>query len=82
MDQKLGRGHKLSHIILIFSAVMFIYPASSWTEGIISSYAPLLAGRLKGKSVQEFLVLSLVPTFQHMNLRRCVYACISWICPN
>jgi len=29
-------------------AVMFIYPASSWTEGIISSYAPLLAGRLKG----------------------------------
>ena len=27
---------------------MFIYPASSWTEGIISSYAPLLAGRLKG----------------------------------
>ena len=34
--------------IVIFSAVMFIYPASSWTEGIISSYAPLLAGRLKG----------------------------------
>ena len=55
----------MTHNILIFSAVMFIYPASSWTEGIISSYAPLLAGRLKGKSVQEFLILSSVPTSQH-----------------
>ena len=32
---------------------MFIYPASSWTEGIISSYAPLLAGRLKGNNFFE-----------------------------
>ena len=36
---------------------MFIYPASSWTEGIISSYAPLLAGRLKGFFIFQQLVL-------------------------
>lgn len=41
---------------------MFIYPASSWTEGIISSYAPLLAGRLKGRNC------SVIAFLTHTNL--------------
>lgn len=50
-------------------AVMFIYPASSWTEGIISSYAPLLAGRLKG-AVYMLAWLGYVPTDEYQKLKK------------
>jgi len=50
-------------------AVMFIYPASSWTEGIISSYAPLLAGRLKG-AVYMLAYMGYVPSDEYQKLKK------------
>ena len=48
---------------------MFIYPASSWTEGIISSYAPLLAGRLKG-AVYMLAYLGYIPTEEYQKHKK------------
>jgi len=48
---------------------MFIYPASSWTEGIISSYAPLLAGRLKG-SVYMLAYVGYLPTEEYQKHKK------------
>jgi len=50
-------------------AVMFIYPASSWAEGIISSYSPLLAGRLKG-AVYMLAYLGYIPTEEYQRHKK------------
>ena len=52
-----------------FRIAMFIYPASSWTEGIISSYAPLLAGRLKG-SVYMLAYVGYIPTEEYQKHKK------------
>jgi hypothetical protein len=55
--------------LFFFSISMFIYPASSWTEGIISSYAPLLAGRLKG-SVYMLAYVGYLPTEEYQKHKK------------
>lgn len=50
-------------------AVMFVYPASSWAEGIISSYCPLLAGRMKG-SVYMLAYLGYVPSEEYQRCKK------------
>jgi len=48
---------------------MFIYPASSWAEGIISSYSPLLAGRMKG-AVYMLGYLGYIPSEEYQRHKK------------